>query len=93
LLKVYKSLWMRTDSRSNIASACGHGCRSLVKIRGLMRTQHLSIRTSLVSTSTATHCTIFPRWMVTQRCADSSILPRIPSGVLRLRSHPHRQEF
>ena len=44
---------------------------SLVEIHGLMWTQHLSIRTSLVSTSTGMHCTIFPRW----RCADSTSRP------------------
>jgi len=57
LLKIYKSLWTRIDSRSNIASACGRGCGSLVEIHGLMQTQHLSIRTCLVSTSTAKRCT------------------------------------
>jgi len=93
LLKVHKSLWTPADSRSNIASACGCGRGSLVEIRGLTPTQHMSIRTSLVSTSTATRCTTFPRWMVTQRCTDSSILPRIPSSVLHLRSRPRRQEF
>jgi len=30
---------MQTDSRSNIASACGHGRISLVKIRRLMQMQ------------------------------------------------------
>jgi len=33
-VKVYESLWTWIDGRSNIAFACGRGCRSLVEIRG-----------------------------------------------------------
>jgi len=83
LLKVYESLWMQTDSRSNIASACLRGCRSLVEIRGLTPMQHLSIRKSLVSTSTATHPTMdgctemcgfqFPVFYPASRPASGSI--------------------
>ena len=42
----------RTDSGSETASACGRGrgCGSVVRIRGLMRTQHFGIRTSLMGT-------------------------------------------
>jgi len=41
----------RTDSGSQTASACGRGRGSVVRIRGLMRTQHFWIRTPLVQTS------------------------------------------
>ena len=37
----------RTDSGSDTASACGRGRGSVVKIRGLMRTQYFGIRTPL----------------------------------------------
>ena len=72
-------MWTWIDSRSNIPSACGCGCGSLVEIRILMPTQYYRIWTSLVSTFTAVtsvmHCTIFARGWFLEMCRFYNFFP------------------
>ena len=73
LLKVYKSLRMQIDSRSNIASACGHG-------RGCNISESTALWCSPPLRSSLRTMDGY------QRCADSGILVSYPICICSLAS-------